>query len=208
MVNSKRRLLYWYQYLRILKYRILSDSPNIQGSPVINQPVLFAGKGKIIFHGTVQLGNFPSPYFLSGYIFIEARNEDSVIEIGDGVWINNNSVLWSVGPGIYIGNKSTLGTHCEIIDSDFHETHPDRRHEGAPNTGRVIVEDNVMISSNTKILRGVRIGTNSVIANGSVVTRSIPANTLAFGNPAKGGPLQAFTSVAKTQSAANDFSRV
>ena len=38
-----------------------------------------------------------------------------------------------------------------------------------------------------KILKGVRIGKNAIIANGAVVTRSVPENAVAFGNPARGG---------------------
>jgi acetyltransferase-like isoleucine patch superfamily enzyme len=49
----------------------------------------------------------------------------------------------------------------------------------------VIIEDNVWIGINCIILKGVKIGKNSAIAAGSVVTRSIPANCLAAGNPAR-----------------------
>lgn len=197
-MNSRRRLLYALQRWRIIKYRLLSDHPRIYGKPLIHQPVQFVGAGRIIFHGEVNLGVFPSPYFLNGYIYIEAREKESVVEIEDGVWMNNNSVLMSAGPGIYIGKGSMLGHHCEILDSDFHELHPDRRHDGIPRTGRVVIEENVMIASNVRIMRGVRIGKNSVIANGSVVTRSIPADTLVFGNPIQGGPLiSAFDKIQK-----------
>jgi acetyltransferase-like isoleucine patch superfamily enzyme len=45
----------------------------------------------------------------------------------------------------------------------------------------------VLVGSNVQILKGVRIGKNAIIANGSVVTRSIPENAVAFGNPARPG---------------------
>jgi maltose O-acetyltransferase len=80
-----------------------------------------------------------------------------------------------------------LGTHCEIIDSDFHDLHPDRRSDGVAKMGKVVIGENVLIGSNVKILKGVRVGNNAVIANGSVVTRSIPENAVAFGNPARAG---------------------
>jgi acetyltransferase-like isoleucine patch superfamily enzyme len=51
----------------------------------------------------------------------------------------------------------------------------------------VEIGENVLIGSNVKILKGVRVGNNAVIANGSVVTRSIPEGALAFGNPARAG---------------------
>ena len=49
----------------------------------------------------------------------------------------------------------------------------------------IIIKDNVWITSNCTIIGGVEIGENSIIAAGSVVTRSIPANVLAAGNPCR-----------------------
>jgi acetyltransferase-like isoleucine patch superfamily enzyme len=163
----------------------MSDCKNVQGTPNNRQPVQFVGKGTIRFNGRVNLGFFPSGYFLSGYIYLEARNPDSIIEIGDGVNINNNSGLISEGPGISIGARTSLGTNCSIMDSDFHDMHPDRRLTGVPKTGKVIIGENVFIASNVTILKGVQIGNNSIIANGSVVTRPVPENVVVFGNPAK-----------------------
>jgi maltose O-acetyltransferase len=180
---------WWYQRWRAFKYRLLSDCARVEGKPVLRQPVQLVGRGEIRFKGKVVLGVYPSPYNLNGYIYIEARNPNSVVEIEDGVWINNNSALISAGPGIFIGTKSMLGTNCEIIDSDFHDTHPDRRMNGVARTGAVVIGENVMIGSNVRILKGVHIGSNSVVANGSVVTRSVPENMLVFGNPAKAGPI-------------------
>lgn len=189
MTWTKERLIRWYQRLRIIQFHFLSDSEIVHGNPVVHQPVLFLGRGQIRFTGESHLGVFLAPYFLNGYIHIEARSPESVVDIGEAVYINNNSSIVSNGAGIYIGNRSMLGTNCEIIDSDFHSTRPDRRLNGNPKTGKVVIGENVMIGSNVKIFKGVRIGDNSVIANGSVVTRSIPANMLAYGNPARAGHL-------------------
>jgi maltose O-acetyltransferase len=172
-----------------MQFRLFSTCQNIDGQPVVIQATQMVGEGRIRFNGKVCLGYHPSPYFLSGYIYIEARNPSSLIEIEDGVWINNNTALVSNGPGIFIGRNSILGTHCEILDSDFHDTHPEHRKDGKPREARVEIGENVMIGSNVTILKGVQIGSNSVIANGAVVTRSVPDNMLAFGNPAKCGKL-------------------
>ena len=165
----------------------MSDCPNVQGNPNIRQPVQFVGKGAIRFQGKVTLGWSPSPHFFDSYIYLEARGPQSVIQIEDGAVINNGSILISDGEGIFIGARTMLGWNCEVIDSDFHDLHPDRRGEGVAKTGKVVIAENVLIGSNVKITKGVRIGKNVVIANGSVVTRSIPDNAVAFGNPARAG---------------------
>lgn len=182
-----RRFMYWYQRCRILKFRFFSDCARVEGRPTIRQPVQFVGKGTIRFKGTANLGWYPAPYFLSGYIYIEARGESSIIEIGDAVVLSNCASIVSDGPGVFIGNKTMLGTYCEIMDSDFHDLHPDRRSDGVAKTGKVVIGENVLIGSNVKILKGVKIGDNAIIANGSVVTRSVPPGAVVFGNPARAG---------------------
>jgi len=89
---------------------------------------------------------------------MEARGPDSIIQIEDGVWMNNNVCIVSDGPGVFIGKRSMLGTHCEIIDSDFHDLHPDRRTNGVGKSAKVEIGENVLIGSNVKILKGVKIG--------------------------------------------------
>jgi len=52
-------------------------------------------------------------------------------------------------------------------------------------SGKVVIEDNVFVGARTVILKGTRIGKNSIIGAGSVVTHDIPANSVAAGNPCK-----------------------
>lgn len=187
MTKIKIRILRIYRVIRKIKYLILSDCKNVTGKPNIGQPVQLIGKGHIHFNGTVTLGVFPSPFFLSGYIYIEARYPDSKIEIGNGAIINNNTSIMSAGEGIVIGARTLIGYNCEIMDSDFHDVDPVSRHTGLGKTGMVVIGENVLIGSNVKILKGVTIGGNSVIGNGALVTRSVPENSLAYGNPLKIG---------------------
>ncbi len=199
-MNINRGLIRYYQKLRRLKYRVFSDCRRVHGKPTVHQPVLYTGPGQIRFNGKVNLGISSSPYFLNGYIYMEVRFPDSLIELEDGVWISNNSYLISGGPGIHIGRNTLIGFNCAFLDSDFHELNPEHRLEGVPRGGKVVLGENVLVASNVTFLKGVKVGNNSVIANGTVVNRSIPPNMLAYGNPVKCGPLSPyFWSQAKNQ---------
>lgn len=81
---------------------------------------------------------------------------------------------------ISIGNHVRCGANTLITDTDWHQDDP-RSGECKP----VVIEDNVWLGINSMVLKGVTIGRNSVIGAGSVVTKDIPANVIAAGNPCK-----------------------
>ncbi|HGK4842165.1 TPA: acyltransferase [Kluyvera georgiana] len=175
-----------FQYPRILKYRLLSTCKQISGRPKLYQPVQINGKGNVIFKQNVVIGVDPSPFLHNGYSYIDSRNVGSTIEVGKNCRINNNFIAIAESEGIKIGDNVLIGLNCELIDSDFHDLDPFRRHlGGVAKKARIIIGENVFIGSNVKIMKGVEIGKNSVIANGSIVTKSIPDNVIAAGIPAK-----------------------
>ncbi len=187
IINSlKKRFIYIIFMLpRFLKYYILSTCDNVKGKAKFIQPCQLNGKGEIIFSDKVIIGCSLSPFLYSGYGYIEARNKNSKIIIGDNVIINNNIVLISEGEGITISKNTLIGTNCEIYDSDFHNISIDKRISGKPSTKKVFIGENVFIGSNVKILKGVSIGNNAVISNGSIVTKNIQNNVVAGGIPAE-----------------------
>lgn len=173
------------QIPRIVKYKLLSNC-KVVGRPLLNQPVQLVGRGEIHFKECVNIGFFPSPYFFNGYAYIEARNPGSKVTFGYGTWINNNFVAISEHKSITIGKNVFIGTFVEIYNSNFHGIEPERRRTSRPEeASAVTIEDNVFIGSNVKILKGVTIGRDSVIANSSLVTKSIPPGVVAGGYPAK-----------------------
>ena len=170
---------------RIWKYRALSTCRRVTGKGIVHQPVLLLGSGAIAIGRDVRFGWPTSPEFHTGYLHLEAAAPEAVIEIGEEAEINNNAYIKSEGAGIYIGPRALLGSNVQILDSDFHDLHPDRRRGGRPAMAPVHLEENVFIGDGTKILKGVTIGRDSVVGAGSVVTRSIPAGVIAAGNPAR-----------------------
>ena len=174
------------QAFRVLFYRMLSWC-QIEGSrPTRLQPVLCIGNGAIRFGKNVHLGYFPSPNFLNGVCHLEARNATARVEIGDNCWINNNFVAIAESSRIVIGSACFIGPSVTILDSDFHGLRPqDRNNSASTRQGCVLIGDNVFIGANVVILKNVEIGRNSVVAAGSVVTKAIPADVIAAGNPAR-----------------------
>jgi maltose O-acetyltransferase len=166
-------------------YKILSTNKRIIGKPRLNQPILALGPGTIIFEGKVNIGCYPSPYFFNSYAHFDTRGNNSRIEIGNGTWINNNATLIADGAKIIIEKNVLIGPNLQIYTSDFHGLHPDKRLSPDYPKEDVIIEDNVFLGSNVTILRGVRIGKNSVIANGAIISKDIPENVIAGGIPCK-----------------------
>ena len=111
-------------------------------------------------------------------------NVASRIKIGEDCFFNIGCVL-DAENSITIGDRVSLG-HRVLILTSSHDTAAKERRAGAVTTAPVTIEDGVWIGSGAIILPGVRIGAGSIIGAGSVVTRDIPADTLAFGQPARG----------------------
>ena len=143
------------------------------------------GEGTISFGREVEFGWPTSMLFYSGYCHIEASTPESTIEFGDGVQVNNNAFIKSEGPGIRIGANALIGSCVEILDSDFHDLHPERRRGGQPQMGAVELGENVFVGDGAKILKGVTHRRSLGDRAGSVVTKSIPAGVIAAGNPAR-----------------------
>lgn len=110
----------------------------------------------------------------------------AIFQIGRGTRIANSAIHCS--DGISIGNYTMIGGSCRIWDSDFHSTDPTIR-ENTPNEGfrtaKIEIGNNVFIGGGAIILKGSVIGDNAVLAAGSVLSGTIPANEVWGGNPAR-----------------------
>ena len=193
MVSLKPSLLYrlsrrlrllpivMYQRLRVWKYKLFSDIHYRDSLARFNQPVLMTGRGKVRL-GRCNLGVWPSPYYLNGYIHIEARDATASIEIEEGVWINNNAVIIAERGSIRIGANTLIGTEFTVYDSDFHDLHPERRMAGTHECAPVNIGKNVFIESRVTVLKGVTIGDNAVVGAGCVVSKGVPEGAIFAGH--------------------------
>ncbi len=154
-------------------------------------------------------------FYLQGFIKLQIYS--GRIVIGDNVTINsrpismggsnrrtafrigNNAVLtFKNGSGmtngtIFCFNSVTIcegamiGGGCDILDTDFHQTHPIDRvnNEGDVPSGPIVIGKNAFVGGRSIVKRGVTIGEGSMIATGSVVVKSVPPYEIWGGVPAK-----------------------
>lgn len=105
------------------------------------------------------------------------------IEVGENFFANYNAIILDVGK-VKIGKNVMFAPNVSIYTAG-HPIHPDSRNSGYEYGMPVTIGDNVWIGGNVVINPGVTIGNNVVIGSGSVVTKDIPDNMIAVGNPCK-----------------------
>ncbi|HDR7951138.1 TPA: sugar O-acetyltransferase [Bacillus toyonensis] len=105
------------------------------------------------------------------------------IEVGDNFFANFDCIILDCGK-VSIGDNVWLGPRVQIYSVN-HATEPQARREGYEIAAPVNIADNVWVGGNTVINMGVSIGENSIIGSGSVVTKDIPPNVVAVGNPCR-----------------------
>lgn len=149
------------------------------------------GNVYIIGNGSITIGdNFcmtsghainPICSNLRGVFYTE--NENSKIHIGNNVGMSSTR-MW-IHDNLTIGNNVKIGACVLLIDTDTHpiDYHVRRTSGLGTKSSPIFIDDDVWIGAHTIVLKGVTIGARSIIGAGSVVTKSIPADCIAAGNP-------------------------
>ena len=120
-------------------------------------------------------------------VILRTLRRGSQIRLGNDVGLSGTVIC--AAQRVEIGNSTLIGANVTITDTDFHPIDPAGRRycndDSKIRCAPVRLEDNVFVGAGSTILKGVTIGRNSVIGAGSVVTRSIPPNVVAAGNPCR-----------------------
>ena len=105
------------------------------------------------------------------------------IEVGDNFYANFGCIILDCNL-VKIGDNVKFGPNVQVYAAT-HPTHPEERIAGKEMAYPITIGDNVWIGGSSIILPGVTIGNNSVIGAGSIVTKNIPENVVAVGNPCR-----------------------
>lgn len=155
-----------------------------KGSTFYGVPIIYLHPGSKINVGkNIRVRTSPGSNLIgiNRRTIIATHDEGAKLTIGDNCGFT--SVVIGARESITIGNDVMVGANVLITDFDWHAIDPSERRHGIPASRPVMIEDNVFIGYGSSILKGVTIGKNSVIGANSVVTRNIPANVIAAGNP-------------------------
>jgi len=194
MSDMKAHLKDWVNGRPWIKQKILSLlMPHTHARPrwwvrkfVI--PCLARKRGNTIFGSDIRWDIMPfNRIKLGRNLIIEDRcvlnNGMGDIIIGDGSHIGISNVI--IGP-VKIGEDCIFAQHVILsgLDHGYEDIHispSKQRCIASP----IIIEDMCWIGANAVLTRGVRVGKHSVVGAGSVVTKDVPAYSVAVGNPAR-----------------------
>lgn len=133
-----------------------------------------------ISSGTTFRSNLRANFFgLNHACCISTHSKAAEIVIGENCGFSGTSI--SAYQSVKIGEHVLCGANTVVTDFDWHPVRSKTLMASAP----VVLEDNVWLGANCVVLKGVCIGENTIVGANSVVTRSLPANVLAAGNPAQ-----------------------
>ncbi len=107
----------------------------------------------------------------------------SNITIGARCFVNFGLVALDVAP-ITIGDDVQIGPHVQLL-TPTHPVEPEARRAKWEAAEPITIGDNVWLGGGVIVCPGVTIGENTVVGAGAVVTRDLPANVVAVGNPAR-----------------------
>lgn len=185
------------QYLRVRWWGLVEPIYARSQGVVVGNNVRFYGR-PIIFlapNSTIEIGekcvicSAPEMTALgvNHPVVLRTIDTEASIHIGENTGISGATIV--AAKHIRIGRECLIGANVTIVDTDFHTIAPLNRRLNSNKTeigsAPIEIEDNVFIGMNSVILKGVKIGANSVVGAGSIVAKDVPRNAVVAGNPAK-----------------------
>ena len=194
MIAILGKLLNIPALVRMRFYPMLNRALLKKKGAVLGRNVQIPGKLNLVTSGNNDIGIGDNFYFssgdavnpissnLQGAIYLE---KGASLKIGNNVGMSSTR-MW-IHDSVTIGDNVKVRACVLITDTDAHPLDYLARRSSIEGTksAPIVIEDDVWVGAHSIILKGVTIGARSIIGAGSVVTRSIPADCVAAGNPCK-----------------------
>ncbi|AMO57813.1 acetyltransferase [Endozoicomonas montiporae] len=176
LVHGTLRFLYW--------------TPLFKSQLNNNPKQLFVYSGIPLLIGPLKI-NMGDQCRISGHTTLSgrhSRNFQPELTIGNNVDVSWQNEIF-VGRKVIIGNNVRMAVKVRLIGYPGHPVDANDRAKGLPDTedqiGDIILEEDVWLAAGVTVMGDVTIGAGTIVATGSVVTKSLPAGVLAGGVPAK-----------------------
>jgi len=159
-----------------------NSSWQFNGLPIVHT----TARGSILIGGNFICTSSPWDNSIGVFqkVILKTLKAGATINIGKNVGISGCTI--SAATSITLGDRVLIGAGCLITDSDAHPILADERDDATKiKSCAIVIEDDCFIGARSIILKGVRIGTGSVIGAGSVVTGDVPSGVIVAGNPAR-----------------------
>jgi serine acetyltransferase len=167
---------FWFEPLFRSQCVSVGDDFQMESLPYL------AGKGRIVVGRGVRLSG------KSSFGFSNRLNDLPELLIGDGTFIGH-ACSFSVASSVRIGRHCLLAGGVRVYDVDGHPYDAARRRANeafpAENSKPVVIGDDVWIGAQATIVKGVTIGSRSIVGTGAVVTSDVPPDVVVAGNPAR-----------------------
>ncbi len=161
----------------------------LAGRPIISR----ASGSRLELGPGVQLNSAPRSNPLGCFqpCVLRTLSPDAVLQLGPGVGLSATAIV--AGLSITVGEGTIFGAGAMVVDNDFHAP------EGAWSWGYdcttgakpVRIGRGCFIGARAIVLKGVTLGDRVVVGAGAVVTKDVPSEHMAVGNPARNFPISA-----------------
>jgi acetyltransferase-like isoleucine patch superfamily enzyme len=165
------------------KGAIFEGSARLEGRPIIT----LARGSRMILGNQLSLNNATRANPVGCFQPCVLRTLSAGAELIIAKNVGLSATVICAGASIWIGAHTIAGSGAMILDNDFHELDGTGkwRDEYSKNARSIRIGERVFIGARAIILKGVTIGDEAVIGAGAVVTRDVPAQHIAAGNPAQ-----------------------